>query len=229
MNARGWLFAEEGSTAAEWLTAIGTTAAAVIALAIAVWQHYSQQGVLRAAQKEKATLTAITGLGTDSVTIQNLGQAPVTRVRVVSVTAVLLRERIGPSGGEYAGLGAARVDPPEVDLLAPGDGKTFSFLDWRNEDEDSPVAQEMPRLEADVTYQYTDAAGARWERKGNRVPQYVGGQPLPGRTVAVLGERLRARARVMRSWPRKGFTKKSQARKRQERLERWRAGGDRPQ
>ncbi|MFE6848711.1 hypothetical protein [Streptomyces sp. NPDC057686] len=219
MNIGGMFSATAGCTLAEWLTAIGTTAAATIALGIAVWQHYSQQGLLRETRRDKASLTVISRPGTDSVTIRNLGQTPVTRVRIVSVTADLLHSWIGPRAGVHAGLGAAHAEPPEVGLLTPGEARTFFFLDWRNEGEDTPVPPGTPRLNADVTYQYTDAAGTRWERKGNRPPRYVGGQPLPGRAVTAFGERLRARARTMCNWPCKGFTKKSQARKRQNRLE----------
>ncbi|WP_444971581.1 hypothetical protein [Streptomyces sp. SAI-25] len=167
------------------LTAIGTLALAVSAAGIALWQHIAQESVRRGEREEKATLVAIIDRTRDSVTIQNLGLTPISRVAVGATCIVVDRTAAGGvSWGEPTGIAVARVDPPSVELLAPDETRKFSFPEWKDDINGSTVAAESLLEPPDVTYSYRDAAGTRWERKNHELPYWVGGRPLPGEVMA---------------------------------------------
>ncbi|WP_405931577.1 hypothetical protein [Streptomyces sp. NBC_00827] len=220
-------------TTAQWVSAAATTAGTFTALFIAVRQNSAAQRVLRGAQIERATLTAITEVGDDSVTIHNHGQTPIFRLRIWKVESLLFEmdEVDGVPVQINAGEVSARIASRTERVVGPGSSATFSFS-WAAAD-GSPLPGQGEQLElppGEVCFRFTDAAGTTWQRKNDLLPEPLGGTPLPGtvRTHHRVGLWTRSSARTAKrnlrlGFDGKGFTKKSRARKRKKRADRRRA------
>lgn len=208
----------------EAFSAAGSFVAAVVALGIALRQHYAAQEVLRSAQQERATFVAVTQMTSAEVVVKNLGQTPMFAVELWTVSAELWER------DEDASYVVARVRPRTSGgmrmVLAPGEELRVDVSDWRDWDDGSPLAPDS--LEAmgpvSVVTRYRDAAGTTWTREDNSLPKRTGGTPLPGTVRAHHQVRryLRPHVRKLRRNARlgfqgKGFTAAQQLRKRRER------------
>ncbi|MFE0130706.1 hypothetical protein ACFWY6_03830 [Streptomyces sp. NPDC059037] len=135
----------------------------------------AQERVLTVAQREKAAHIAFEDLSPDGMTVRNYGLTPVTRVLVKA--EAFLEEEIGPDEG-WATIDRvrARGEPHHVDLLPAGDSARFSFV-W----EEKEIDPDHRRGKPDVAFEYTDAAGTRWQRAGFNLPVYAGESTSPAR------------------------------------------------
>ncbi|MFJ6646812.1 hypothetical protein ACIQPS_14305 [Streptomyces sp. NPDC091290] len=208
----------------EAFSAAGSFVAAVVALGIALRQHYAAQEVLRSAQHERATFVAVTRLNKDEVVVKNLGQTPIFSVELREIKAELWDRDEDTSYvvGRARPSKAARVWM----VLAPDQEVRVDISDWRDWDDGSPLtAQDLESLGSPtVVIRYRDAAGTVWQRENNFLPERSGGTPLPGtvRTHHQIRRSLRPRMRTLRRNVRlgvqgKGFTAAQQRTKRRQR------------
>ncbi|WP_188114364.1 hypothetical protein [Streptomyces apricus] len=209
----------------EAFSAAGSFAAAVVALGIALRQHYAAQEVLRSAQHERATFVAITQLNNNEVVVKNLGQTPIFSIELREVKAELWDREDDTS---YV---VARVRPHLAErlwmVLAPDQEVRVDISDWRDWDDDTPLtAQDLESMgPPTVVIRYRDAAGTVWQRENNLLPERSGGTPLPGtvKTHHQIRRYLRPRLRALRKNVRlgiqgKGFTAAQQRAKRRQRF-----------
>jgi hypothetical protein len=174
---------------AEAWSALGTFAAVVTALGLALWQHNAQQQVRADARRERAASIAITRLDAHSVKIKNFGATPFYRLRVEKVEAYLqqeveVRDALGqPMLERHAdGKASAWVQPHEESVVAPApEGEAEFRFEWHVDE--TPLTPEQVELlgPPDVILRYDDVFLTRWERPSRDRPQPTGGgPPLPG-------------------------------------------------
>ncbi|PNG21898.1 hypothetical protein [Streptomyces cahuitamycinicus] len=212
-----------------WATAIGTFAAALSAVGIALWQHRAQNAVERGRRHERASLILIEEANHQSVTIANLDATPVWNLRITKAECMLWDAKEGGAVGQAS----ARAQPAQYEVVAPQERKTFTLPAWRD-DYDGPALPPPHTREGqpswdgpDVNFIYTDAFRTSWKREGHEPPLNIGGTPLPGTITAphrlwrYVKRVSRARCMDIASGVRgNGFRRRTQNRKRRERVHR---------